>query len=184
MSFTTIVSWLVLLSTQARCIFWTKIIPAMCCLAYLKRHIHCILGEILKRNVINGMPHPQAEVFWQIPHCLNQHDGKRLTNSWVHGRNWLSHNRCGSTLASTVLRKSVRFFIMNMFLIINLKHFLSWNLNDSEAQERGFKGVKNPKTFLREPAPGLPLEACAFDAHRSVFIGQSVSIYHRSVPEL
>ena len=60
-----------------------------------------------------------------------------------------------STLASTILQKSVRFFIINMFLIIKKTFQVEiWPLshvNDSETQERGLIGVKNPKTFLGEP---------------------------------
>ena len=63
----------------------------------------------------------------------------------------------GSTPVFTVLRKSVTFFLKNIFLIIK-KTFQVENwpiscLNDSETQERGLK-EKNPKDFLGEPAPG------------------------------
>ena len=60
-----------------------------------------------------------------------------------------------STLVSTILQKSVRFFIINMFLVTkNTFQVEIWPLshvNDSETQERGLIGVKNPKTFLEEP---------------------------------
>ena len=63
----------------------------------------------------------------------------------------------GSTSVSTVLRKSVAFFIKNIFLIIkNTFQFENWPiscLNDSETQERVVK-EKNPKNFLGEPVPG------------------------------
>ena len=86
-------------------------------------------------------------------------------------------NRRGSTLVSTVLRKSVRFFIINIFLIIkNTFQVETWAiccLSDSKTQERGLKEL-NTKTFLGEPAPQSPLDnTCAFGPHlgnRSVFI--------------
>ena len=72
-----------------------------------------------------------------------------------------SESRCIQariTPGSTVLRKSVRFFVINIFLEIkNTFQVKIWPiscLNDSETQERGRQGVKNPKRFLREPAPG------------------------------
>ena len=42
------------------------------------------------------MSHPQAEVFWQIPHCQDREDDKFLTNAQGGGRNghtwnWLCH---------------------------------------------------------------------------------------------
>ena len=72
-------------------------------------------------------------------------------------------NRRGPRPVSNVLRKSVRFFIINIFLI--KKNFPGWNLengldkcfirgelnwpishlNDSETQERGLEGVKIQK---------------------------------------
>ena len=85
--------------------------------------------------------------------------------------------RRGSTPVSTVLRKSVRFFIINTFLIIkNTFQVETWSicyLSDSKTQERGLKGL-NTKTFLGKPAPQIPLDsACAFGrrlGNRSVFI--------------
>ena len=74
--------------------------------------------------------------------------------------------RRGSTPVSTVLRKSVRFFIINIFLIIkNTFQVETWAicyLSDSKTQERGLKEL-NTKTFLGKPAPQTPLDsACAF----------------------
>ena len=85
--------------------------------------------------------------------------------------------RRGSTLVSTVLRKSVRFFRINTFLIIkNTFQVETWAicyLSDSKTQERGLKEL-NTKTFLGKPAPQTPLDsACAFGprlGNRSVFI--------------
>ena len=69
-------------------------------------------------------------------------------------------NRRRSTLVSTVLRKSVRFFMINIFLIIkNTFQVETWAiccLSDSKTQERGLKEL-NTKTFLGEPAPPVPL---------------------------
>ena len=85
--------------------------------------------------------------------------------------------RRGSTTVSTVLRKSVRFFIINTFLIIkNTFQVETWAicyLSDSKTQERGLEEL-NTKTFLGKPAPQTPLDsACAFGprlGNRSVFI--------------
>ena len=85
--------------------------------------------------------------------------------------------RRGSTPVSTVLRKSVRFFIINTFLIIkNTFQVETWAicyLSDSKTQERGLKEL-NTKTFLGKPAPQTPLDsACAFGprlGNLSVFI--------------
>ena len=60
--------------------------------------------------------------------------------------------RHGSIPSSTVLRKSVRFFIIkNIFLIIkNTFQVEIWpvsRLNDSQTQERGFKEMKIQKKF-------------------------------------
>ena len=85
--------------------------------------------------------------------------------------------RRGSTPVSTVLRKSVRFFIINTFLIIkNTFQVETWAicyLSDSKTQDRGLKEL-NTKTFLGKPAPQTPLDsACAFGprlGNRLVFI--------------
>ena len=85
--------------------------------------------------------------------------------------------RRGSTSVSTVLRKSVRLFIINTFLIIkNTFQVETWAicyLSDSKTQDRGLKEL-NTKTFLGKPAPQTPLDsACAFGprlGNRSVFI--------------
>ena len=87
------------------------------------------------------------------------------------------YSRRGSTPVSTVLRKSVRFFIINTFLIIkNTFQVETWAicyLSDSKTQERGLEEF-NTKTFLGKPAPQTPLDsACAFGprlGNRSVFI--------------
>ena len=83
---------------------------------------------------------------------------KNSLSSRIHTN---SESRCIQariTPSSTVLRKSVRFFVINIFLEIkNTFQVKIWpisRLNNSETQERGRQGVKNPKTFLREPAPG------------------------------
>ena len=61
-------------------------------------------------------------------------------------------SRRGSTPASNVLRKSVRFFITNIFLITkNTFQSEIWPLsclNDSETQERGLSGVKIQKLLV------------------------------------
>ena len=88
-----------------------------------------------------------------------------------------NNDRRRSTLVSTVLRKSVRFFIINIFLIIkNTFQVETWAiccLSDSKTQERGLKEL-NTKTFLGEPAPQSPLDStCAFGprlGNQSVFI--------------
>ena len=85
--------------------------------------------------------------------------------------------RRGCTPVSIVLRKSVRFFIINTFFIIkNTFQVETWAicyLSDSKTQERGLKEL-NTKTFLGKPAPQTPLDsACAFGprlGNRSVFI--------------
>ena len=84
----------------------------------------------------------------------------------VLGRHRYEGFRRGSTPVSTVLRKSVRFFIINTFLIIkNTFQVETWAicyLSDSKTQERGLKEL-NTKTFLGKPAPQTPLDsACAF----------------------
>ena len=52
-----------------------------------------------------------------------------------------SRTRCGFTPASTALRELVRFFILNLFLVIkNTFQVKNWPiscLNDSETQKRG-----------------------------------------------
>ena len=72
----------------------------------------------------------------------------------------LTEMRRESKPVSTVLRKSVRFFIINIFLMIKTLSKLKQELNT--------------KTFLGEPAPQTPLDsACAFGprlGNRSVFI--------------
>ena len=88
-------------------------------------------------------------------------------------------NRCrrGSTLVTTVLRKSVRFLIINILLMKTLSKLKSgkwigcfiqgeWNwpiscLNDSETQERGHERVQI-QTFPGEHVRAPPLEALAF----------------------
>ena len=87
-------------------------------------------------------------------------------------------NRRGPGPVSSVLRKSVRFFIINIFLI--KKNFPGWNLengaekcfirgelnwpishlNDSETQERGLIGVKIQKISWGSMPP-YPLAASA-----------------------
>ena len=63
----------------------------------------------------------------------------------------------------------------NKYIFNNKKHFPSWNLANILSEwlgnpGKGTLGVKNPKTFLWEPAPD-PLEACAFArlGNQSVF---------------
>ena len=101
----------------------------------------------------------------------------------VHGQGV----RRGSIPVSTVLRKSVRFFIINIFLIIkNTFQVETWAiccLSDSKTQERGLKEL-NTKTFLGKPAPQTPLDsACAFGprlGNRSVFIPDSrLGVQHK-----
>ena len=86
--------------------------------------------------------------------------------------------RRGSIPSSTVLRKSVRFFIINIFLIIkNTFQVEIWpisRLNDSQTQERGFKVMKIQK-LSRGSLPPDPLAGglrlrCSFRKSRSVFI--------------
>ena len=67
------------------------------------------------------------------------------------------HSRHGSTPVSIVLRKSVSFFIINIYISIIKTLFIIeiWPiccLNDSENQERDIKS-KNPKHFLGSPPP-------------------------------
>ena len=89
-----------------------------------------------------------------------------------------AHFRRGSTPVSTVLRKLVRFFIINIFLIIkNTFQVEIWpisRLNDSQTQERGFKVMKIQK-LSRGSLPPDPLAGglrlrCSFRKSRSVFI--------------
>ena len=60
-----------------------------------------------------------------------------------------------SPLASTILQKSVRFNIINIYLMIRNTFLVEiWplsHMNDAEPQESGLNRVKNPKTFLGEP---------------------------------
>ena len=52
-----------------------------------------------------------------------------------------SRTRCGFTPASTALRELVRFFLLNIFLVIKntfqVENWLILCLNDSETQKRG-----------------------------------------------
>ena len=85
--------------------------------------------------------------------------------------------RRGSTPVSTVLRKSVRLFIID---IVSCKASSEEKelaklscLNDSETQERELWKVKIEKNFPLGHAPGPPSKACAFAArlgNRSVLI--------------
>ena len=87
-----------------------------------------------------------------------------------------SVNRRGSTPVSTVLRKSVTFFITNIFLIIKILSRLEsgqypvWMTMKSRKGD--FKEWKSKK-FPGGARLRTPLEACAFGArlgNRSVFI--------------
>ena len=51
-------------------------------------------------------------------HMLNNHNQSLISFGWCYPLDKLSLSRGGSTPVSTVLRKSVRFFIINIFLII------------------------------------------------------------------
>ena len=93
--------------------------------------------------------------------------------------------RRGSTPASVVLRKSVRFFVIDIFLINNKKNFprlgASSKVNGTNQypvwmtqrpRKGDFRSLKSKKA-QREACPRTPLKACAFGAHlgnRSVFL--------------
>ena len=51
-------------------------------------------------------------------HMLNNHNQSLISFGWCYPLDKLSLSRGGSTPVSTVLWKSVRFFIINIFLII------------------------------------------------------------------
>ena len=77
---------------------------------------------------------------------------------------------CGSTPASTALRKSVRF-LHNKYIFNDKTHFPSWNLANILSERlgnpgRGTLGGWNPKNFPGEPAFAF----CARLENRPVFI--------------
>ena len=103
-------------------------------------------------------------------------------------------SRCGSTPVSIVLRKSVRFFIVNIFLIVNrtfskLKSgkwsrqtFFFSNFRALDAPSMNLKpGKENFRKLEFKNIPGAarpraPLEPCS----RGLLFRNSVSIYPRS----
>lgn len=86
-----------------------------------------------------------------------------------------------STLVSTILRESVRFSIINIFLMIkNSFQVEIWpisHLNDSETLGRGLSGVKIQKISWENLPPDTTRSLCLWRT-----FGKSISIYPRSVP--
>ena len=149
-------------------------------------------------------PSPCAKTKWRLSRCAQNVRFPWLSyfeknSSYVSGLSicifvalWLCLFECvlqgpirrGSTPASSVLLKSVRFFII-IYFQQKLNKTLS-KLNSGQypvqmtrkpMQERGLKGVKNPKTPLGEPATG---PSRSLRLRRS--FRKSLSIYPRSAP--
>ena len=87
--------------------------------------------------------------------------------SWVSYRNW-SNPRPGSTPVSTVLRKSVRFFIRNLFLTIRTFQVEIWKMVWTNVFLFPISGNLMPffpfppyKKIPGGACPRAPLEACS-----------------------
>ena len=107
----------------------------------------------------------------------DEHEERTLRTSLICRR--------GSTPASVVLRKSVRFFVIDIFLINNKKNFPRWGASSKvngtnqypvwmtqKPRKGDFRGLKSKKP-PGEACPRTPLKACAFGAHlgnRSVLL--------------
>ena len=115
----------------------------------------------------------------QIVEMFEQHASMpRMWSAWYQ----TTILRCGSTPVSTVLRKSVRFLIID---ILSCKASSEEKklaklscMNDSETQERGLWEVKIEKNFPLGHAPG---PSRSLRLRRS--FRKSVSINPRSVPD-
>ena len=111
---------------------------------------------------------------------------KRHTNSLLKSG---TRHRCGSTQVSTVLRKSVRFFI-NKYIVIKIKlsklrsgQYPVW-MTQKPWNPGDFGELKSKKFPNREHAadpPPPPLLSRSLQLRRS--FRKSVSIYPRSAPE-
>ena len=89
-------------------------------------------------------------------------------------------SRRGSTLVSTVLRKSVRFFIINIFLIIivELSKLKSGKWSGQMFSFSSFRALDRNRGKGTFACPRASLEACSLGPS----FRKSVSIYPRSAP--